>query len=104
MSADDVGLTISFDTTLIECRGPAPFVFAPIPEALTLPIRIAATEASYGWGVVPVSARIDQMHFTTSLFPRAGGYLLPIKLAVQRVLNIGPGARITAALSVSRRP
>ena len=29
--------------------------------------------------------------FTTSLFPREGGYLLPIKVAVQKAANVGIG-------------
>ena len=35
--------------------------------------------ATYGWGVIPVVARIGDVEFETSLFPKDGGYLLPLK-------------------------
>jgi hypothetical protein len=91
---------IEFDTQVIEWRGPAPFVFAPIPEAHVGEIRHAAAIASYGWGVVPVTATIAGTEFTTSLFPRHGGYLLPLKLLVQRELGIGVGDRVRVRLRV----
>ncbi len=94
---------LHFDAIIIEWRGPAPFLFAPIPDVLTPEIRFAAHQASYGWGVVPVSARIGATAFTTSLFPRDGGYLLPIKVAVQRAEGLGVGDAVVARLTVSTR-
>ena len=87
-----------FETELFEWRGPAPFVFAAVPEELVGEIGFAARSVSYGWGVVPVCARIGSCSFTTSLFPRDGGYLLPSKLAVQRSAAIGPGDRTSGEL------
>ena len=74
-------------------------MFAVIPLAYHAAIREAARRASYGWGVVPVTATIGGTEFTTSLFPRDGGYLLPIKLAVRRVTGVGPGDHISASLT-----
>lgn len=82
---------IGFDSEVIEWRGPSPFYFAPVPEAHTGEIRWAAQQASYGWGVVPVEARVGDMTFRTSLFPRDGGYLLPLKDAVRKPLGVMPG-------------
>ena len=39
---------------------------------------------SYGWGVIPVTVRIGEHEFTTSLFPKDGGYLVPIKDMVRK--------------------
>ena len=94
---------IAFEATVIEWRGPAPFLFAPVPEEHLGEIRYAAREASYGWGVVPVSATIGRTRFTTSLFPREGGYLLPVKVAVQRAEGVGLGDRIEATIAVFGR-
>ena len=44
--------------------------------------------ASYGWGVIPVEARITGVSFTTSLFPKDETYLLPLKLAVRQRLAL----------------
>ena len=62
----------------------------------------AALTESYGWGVVPVTARVGSTEFTTALFPRDGGYLVPVKVAVQRAEAIGRGDRITVRLRVGR--
>lgn len=78
-------------------RGPAPFVFAVLPELVGARIRALAGTISYGWGVVPVTARIGSVDFSTSLIPRQGTYFLPIKVAAQRALG---GVEIGATLEV----
>lgn len=94
---------IAFDADVIEWRGPAPFLFAVVPDAHIADIRYAALSESYGWGVVPVVARIGATEFTTSLFPRDGGYLLPVKVAVQRAERVGAGDRVHVTMQVGRR-
>lgn len=78
-------------------------MFAPIPEALVGEVRFAAHAASYGWGVVPVTATIGTTGFTTSLFPRDGGYLLPVKVAVQRAAAVSVGDRVAVELVIRAR-
>jgi len=68
---------------MIEWRGPAPFFYVVIPDRICEEIKAAATKLSYGWGVIPVTATIGNTSFTTSLFPKDGGYLLPLKNAVR---------------------
>ena len=94
---------LTFAAQIIEWRGPAPFLFAPVPEAHFGEIRYAAQLASYGWGVVPVTARIGTTDFTTSLVPRDGRYLLPIKVAVQRAAAVGIGDRVRATIRIFAR-
>ena len=96
-------VSFAFKGEIIEWRGPAPFLFVPIPEDLVGEVRYAAHQASYGWGVVSVRATIGATAFTTSLFPRNGGYLLPIKSVVQRREAIGLGDRIKATIDVESR-
>ena len=90
----------AFAGPVIEWRGPAPFYFVAIPEARTGNVRYAAHHASYGWGVVPVTATIGEIAFTTALFPRDGGYLLPLKDAVRRRANIVVGDEVTVGLRI----
>lgn len=98
---DRVDLTVT--TTTIEWRGPAPFVFAPVPEEESDAIAQVAQQVTYGWGVIPVSARIGGTAFTTSLFPREGRYLVPVKVAVQRAEGIGAGDEVTVHLHLEIR-
>ena len=93
---------ITFEAAIVEWRGPAPFLFAPVPEHLVGEIRYAALSESYGWGVVPVVARVGDSEFTTSLFPRGGTYLLPVKVAVQRSEGVGLGDRIVVSMRIGR--
>ena len=93
---------IMFEAEVIEWRGPAPFLFAVVPDEHVADIRYAALSESYGWGVVPVVARVGASDFTTSLFPRDGGYLLPVKVAVQRAEGIGRGDCVSVTMRVGR--
>lgn len=93
---------ILFEAAIIEWRGPAPFLFATVPGEHVGAVRYAALSESYGWGVVPVVATVGETEFTTSLFPRDGGYLLPIKVAVQRAEGVGLGDRIAVRMRVGR--
>lgn len=93
---------IVFEAAIIEWRGPAPFLFAAVPDVHVGAVRHAAMTASYGWGVVPVVATIGETDFATSLFPRNGIYLLPIKVAVQRSEAVGLGDRIMVRMRIGR--
>ncbi|MFD7913521.1 MULTISPECIES: DUF1905 domain-containing protein [unclassified Streptomyces] len=89
-----------FASQVIEWRGPAPFYFVPVPEEPSADVRQVASAATYGWGVVPVEASIGEVTFETSLFPREGGYLLPVKNAVRTPLGLGAGDDVTVEMTV----
>lgn len=93
-------LELSFETEIFVWRGPAPYFFAPIPSDGADDIRRVARAASYGWGVIPVEVAIGEVNFTTSLFPRDGTYLLPLKDAVRRAANLTSGDRIAVRMAV----
>jgi hypothetical protein len=99
----DVLAQITFAAEIVEWRGPAPFLFVPVPEEHVAELRYAAREASYGWGCVPVAARIGETGFTTALLPRGETYYLPVKVAVQRAESVVIGDRVEAAITVNRR-
>lgn len=93
---------LEFSTTAIEWRGPAPFVFAPVPADESELIAESARELTYGWGVIPVEATVGGTTFTTSLFPRDGGYLLPLKVVVQRAEGIRVGDPVRVRMRLGR--
>ena len=95
-------MELKFEATMIEWRGPAPYLFLPVPAAESEGIRAAARLLSYGWGVIPVSAIADGVSFTTSLFPKDGHYLLPVKDAVRRQIGVTVGDRVAVAMSLGR--
>ncbi|MBV9097840.1 MAG: DUF1905 domain-containing protein, partial [Frankiaceae bacterium] len=60
-------------------------------------------EASYGWGAIPVAVRIGRTEWETSLLPRDGGYVLPVKKHVRDAERFGEGDTVTVAMSVAPR-
>jgi hypothetical protein len=90
----------AFKTKLIEWRGPAPFVYAPVPAEHVAELRRVAKVVSYGWGCVPVEAKIGSTTFTTSLFPKDDTYLLPLKIAVRRKTNVTVGDMVSIVMTL----
>jgi hypothetical protein len=82
-----VALDYAFEAEVIYWRGPAPFLFARLPAAVSADIAAIAGRVSYGWGCIPVRAQIGPADFTTALFPRDGVYLLPLKVAVRKAIG-----------------
>ncbi|MEV5529136.1 DUF1905 domain-containing protein [Streptomyces prunicolor] len=89
-----------FTGRVIEWRGPSPYYFVPVPDEESAEIREIAAVASYGWGVIPVEARIGEVGFTTSLFPKDGGYLLPLKNAVRKPQGLAADDEVTVEMTV----
>ncbi|MCL6424200.1 DUF1905 domain-containing protein [Brachybacterium sp. JHP9] len=87
-------MDLIFSATAVEWRGPAPYVFAPLPPEEADAIDQVKARLTYGWGVIPVQAQIGETAFTTSLFPREGTYFLPVKVAVQRAEGVEIGDEV----------
>jgi hypothetical protein len=94
---------LEFSAELFEWRGPAPFYWLTIPEDGCESIRVEAAAASYGWGAVPVRARIGGTEWETSLLPRNGGYVLPVKSAVRKAEGVVEGDTVMVGMWVAPR-
>ncbi len=84
-------MIFEFEGEIIYWRGPAPFLFVVMPEGASQVLKAASGSLSYGWGVIPVTARIGETEWKTSLFPKDGRYLVPIKLMVQKAEDLDVG-------------
>jgi len=93
-------MIIEFEGEIIYWRGPAPFLFVPVPEEPSRDLRAISAMVTYGWGVIPVHVRIGQTEWKTSLFPKDGRYLVPIKMSVQKSENLELGDRVVIQLEV----
>ena len=91
-------MTVEFSNEAIYWRGPAPFVFVPVPADLSAEIKSIASKITYGWGCVPVTVQIGETQFSTSLFPKDGLYLVPVKAVVQRAESVKVGEFATIRL------
>jgi hypothetical protein len=89
-----------FDGEVWFWKGPSPFHFVTIPEAECREIKAASSAVTYGWGVIPVTVRLGDTEFTTSLFPKDGRYLVPIKDAVRFAEGVELGDEVTLHVRV----
>ncbi|MFM7014507.1 MAG: DUF1905 domain-containing protein [Actinomycetota bacterium] len=93
-------MKLSFESTMFEWRGPAPYYFIEIPAAQSTKIKSIARELTWGWGVIPVTGEIGGTKFTTALFPKNGNYLLPIKKAVRDKEKLEVSSTVRVKLTV----
>ncbi|MGW6904171.1 MULTISPECIES: DUF1905 domain-containing protein [unclassified Streptomyces] len=93
-------MELAFSGQVIEWRGPAPYYFVRVPDEESADIQQVASMATYGWGVIPVEARVGEVAFETSLFPKDGGYLLPLKNAVRKPQGLGSGDEVAVEMTV----
>ncbi len=96
-------MVFEFEAAAISWRGPAPFVFVPVPPEISDEIKSVSKAITYGWGVIPVIARIGGTTFTTSLFPRQGIYLVPVKVLVQKAEQVDIGDLVRVRLEIDLR-
>jgi hypothetical protein len=91
-------MRFEFEQELIYWRGPAPWFFVPMPPEHSDAIRERANELTYGWGVIPVCVTIGETYFETSLFPKDGVYLVPVKAAVRKAEALDEGDVVAVRL------
>jgi hypothetical protein len=85
-------------------RGPAPYHFVTVDGDAADHLKAVAPHVSYGWGMIPVSATVGLTTFTTSLWPKDGGYALPLKDAVRVAEDMELGDVVTVRMRVTPRP
>jgi len=93
-------LDLQFSGDVWQWRGPAPFYFVTVPEEESSRLHDVARAVTYGWGMLPVRARIGGTEWRTSLWPKDGGYVLPLKDAVRRAEQVDEGDVVTAWLAL----
>jgi hypothetical protein len=84
-------MELEFSGDIWVWRGPSPYHFVTVPEELCDALDATAGLVSYGWGMIPVRVTIGGTDWKTSLWPKDGGYIVPLKAAVRRAeaLEVG---------------
>lgn len=95
--------TLEFSGRVWHWAGPAPHHFVRVPAEHCESLRAAARLVTYGWGMIPVRVTLGGSQWTTSLFPKDGGYLVPIRASVRRARHIEPDDEVTLRLEVGVR-
>jgi hypothetical protein len=95
------GMDLRFTGDIWHWRGPSPYYFLTVPDEHSAHLHAVSPLVTYGWGMIPVRARIDTTQWQTSLFPKDGRYVLPVKDAVRRAEDLDEGDTVTVQLTVA---
>ena len=93
-------MDIQFNGTIFTWRGPSPYYYVAVPEEESDYLKLISEAVTYGWGMIPVTARVGGTVWTTSLFPKDGRYLLPLKDKVRKAEGLAEGDEIEIVLVV----
>ena len=93
-------MIIEFNGKIWYWRGPAPWFFVTVPAKQSRDLKAISGLVTYGWGVIPVHVRIGKTEYSTSLFPKDGRYLVPIKASVRNAEHLEEGDKVTVRLEV----
>jgi hypothetical protein len=84
-------------------KGPAPWHFITVPDEECADLEAASAFVTYGWGMIPVTARIGATGWKTSLFPKDGRYIVPVKASVRKAEELEIGDSVTVRLTIGTR-
>jgi hypothetical protein len=87
---------------IIEWRGPAPFTFLRVDAKQSALIKKESHLHTYGWGVLYMHGILVKTEFSTTLMPKDGQYLIPIKVALKKAENVDLGDVVTVKFNLGQ--
>lgn len=93
-------MLFKFKGVIFYWRGPAPYLFVAVPDKESAAIKAVSQLVTYGWGVIPVHVKVGKTEWTTSLFPKDGRYLVPIRKSAQLAEKLEEGQTISLRLEI----
>ncbi|MEP6896675.1 MAG: DUF1905 domain-containing protein [Chloroflexota bacterium] len=93
-------MKIEFSGRILFWKGPAPWFFVAMPAKQSRELKAISALVTYGWGVIPVHVQIGETEWQTSLFPKDGRYLVPIKASVRKAENLEQGDKVSVRLEI----
>ena len=93
-------MNIEFNGKIWYWRGPAPWYFVTVPAKQSRDLKAILGFVTYGWEMIPADVRIGKTEWTTSLWPKDGCYIVPIKASVRKAENLEEGDKVTIQLEI----
>lgn len=81
-------------------RGPAPWYFVTVPARQSRELQVILGIVTYGWGMIPARVRIGKTEWKTSLWPKDGRYIVPLKARVREAEDLHQGDEIAVQLEI----
>jgi hypothetical protein len=96
-------MRLNFSGEIWFWKGPSPFHFVTVPEDESVELHAVSSLVTYGWGVIPVTAKIGTTSWETSLFPKDGGYLVPVRASIRKAegLELGDTVKVVLLVGIS---
>ena len=94
-------MNVSFNGKIWYWRGPSPYFFVTVPAGDSRDIKSVAKLVTYGWGMVPVRAAVGNTKWKTSLVPKDGCYVLPLKDSVRTSEALRDGDEVSVQLELN---
>ncbi len=93
-------MKIEFSGRIWFWHGPAPWYFVTVPAKQSRILKDIVGFVTYGWGMIPVDVRIGKTEWKTSLWPKDGRYIVPIKAIVRKAEQLEEGDKVSVWLEV----
>lgn len=94
-------MILTFSADVFYWRGPSPFHFVAVPPDECVELQAISSLVTYGWGMIPVNVTVGETEFYTALFPKDGGYFVPLKAAIRKAEQLDVGDTVTLTLEVA---
>jgi uncharacterized protein DUF1905 len=93
-------MKIEFTGKIWYWRGPAPWFFVTVPAKQSGELKAILGFVTYGWGMIPATVRIGKTEWETSMFPKDGHYIVPLKTSVRKAEGLEEGDTVEVQLEV----
>ena len=93
-------MNIEFKGKIWYWRGPSPYYFVTVPAKPCRDLKVISGLVTYGWGMIPVTVRIGKTEWKTSLFPKEGRYIVPLKDSIRKAEDLEQGDKVAVRLEV----
>jgi hypothetical protein len=93
-------MKIEFSGEIWVWKGPAPWYFVTVPEQQAHDLKAILSMVTYGWGMIPVQVQIGATKWKTSMWPKDGSYIVPLKASIRKAEKLEMGDLVTVQLEV----
>lgn len=93
-------MILAFSGPVWYWNGPAPHYFVTVPPDQCQDLKATSRFVTYGWGMIPVRVQNGETEWMTSLFPKDGQNIVPLKLSIRKKANIEVGDEVTVQLRI----
>ena len=91
---------LEFSAKIWVWKGPSPWYFVTVPAKQSRDLKAILGIVTYGWGMIPARVVIGKTEWKTSLWPKDGRYIVPIKAKVREAEGLDEGDKVTVQLLI----